>query len=119
MERSHDRVRNMVSGLIVDHTNTFNQLPRKRPLNEKLRLFPLFHERVSPIRGLDSVPVEDAQLANFTEKRRIPRPRVSIAERPAPSALVRPFDGSVEISLQVNDRSLSTAIRQFRMISLI
>src|ERR1035441_6769372 len=93
--------------------------PKETTSQPETLLVSALSRRVSPIRGLDSVPIEDAQLANVTEKRRIPRPRVSIAERPAPSAVVRPFDGSVEISIEVNDRSLSTAIRQFRVISLI
>ena len=59
------------------------------------------------------------QLVKVAEERRISGSGISSGKGPAPSMRRRPFDGRVEIGFQVDDWTLTTAIRQFRMVSLV
>src|ERR1039457_3734749 len=60
--------RHPLCNLLVDYADALDQLPRKGLLDQELGLLSFFHERVSPIRLADSVPVKRIDLIDIIEE---------------------------------------------------
>jgi hypothetical protein len=103
----------------IDDADLLDEAARKGTLEEEFGLFSVLDDRAAKVEGVDSRPIDPPKIGEIGEEVGVNGSGVTIAHGPSSVVRIRPQNRGFQVSHQMNDWFLATAVMELRMIPLL